>query len=205
MKKVTEKWNLFGVLNRHGKCKLWALPAGMILFLFCAAAVPVSGLCALAAETSALTEAEGLQTEESDISAEELLEEAGLFGEENTEEDEETEAAGETEESEEITEEKTPSLTREGGIFYGPSGKETWYNLNMSTVVDNMHCLGYEGEYWVRGDGVKMFGDYVMCAANLGKHPRGSLLETSLGTAIVCDTGAFVWSSNVAVDIAVAW
>lgn len=95
-------------------------------------------------------------------------------------------------------------LTKEKGAVYGPSGKETFYNLDMTGVVYIMHLLGYKGDYWVRSDGVKMFGDYIMCGADFSKHPRGSLIETSLGTAIVVDTGAFSLS-DVEVDIATAW
>lgn len=34
-----------------------------------------------------------------------------------------------------------------------------------------------------------MLGEYIIYAANIDKHPYGSLIETSLGTGIVCDTG----------------
>ena len=44
-----------------------------------------------------------------------------------------------------------------------------------------------------------------MCAANLDVHPRGSLVETSLGTAIVVDTGGFADSNPNQIDIAVNW
>lgn len=78
-------------------------------------------------------------------------------------------------------------LTKSGGVFYGPSGKETYYNLNMSRCLDIMRDMGYDYEYWIRDDGVKMFGSYVMIAANVGIYPKGSIIETSLGTAIVVD------------------
>ena len=78
-------------------------------------------------------------------------------------------------------------LTRSGGVFYGPSGRETYYNLNMSRCLDIMRSYGYDYEYWIREDGVKMFGSYVMIAANVGIYPKGSIIETSLGTAIVVD------------------
>ena len=79
---------------------------------------------------------------------------------------------------------------------------ETYYNLPMGGVLDIMYALGYSGEYWVRSDGVKMFGPYVMVAADFGWLPRGSVVECSLGTAIVCDTGAggYGW-----LDIATTW
>lgn len=96
-------------------------------------------------------------------------------------------------------------LTASKGVNYGPSGKETYYNLNMSGVVSIMQGMGYTGQYWVREDGVKMYGDYVMVAADLNTHPRGSLVESSLGTAIVVDTGGFAASNPNQLDIATAW
>lgn len=97
------------------------------------------------------------------------------------------------------------TLTASKGVNYGPSGKETYYNLNMSGVVDIMQSMGYNAQYWVREDGVKMYGDYVMVAADLNTHPRGSLVESSLGTAIVVDTGGFAASNPNQLDIATAW
>ena len=97
-------------------------------------------------------------------------------------------------------------LTKSGGVYYGPSGKETYYNLNMNGVVSNAQNRGIEGEYWVREDGCKMYGDYIICAADLNVHPRGSLVESSLGTCIVLDTGGFATNgSGVTLDIAVDW
>ena len=97
-------------------------------------------------------------------------------------------------------------LTKSGGVYYGPSGKETYYNLNMNGVVSNAQNMGIEGEYWVREDGCKMYGDYIICAADLNIYPRGSLVESSLGTCIVLDTGGFTTNgSGVALDIAVDW
>ena len=98
-----------------------------------------------------------------------------------------------------------PSLTRGRGTIQGPSGKETYYNLNMSGVVSIMRRMGYDYEYWVRDDGVKMFGNYVMVAANLNIRPRGSLVQTSLGMGMVCDTGTFAKRNPTQIDIATAW
>jgi hypothetical protein len=50
-----------------------------------------------------------------------------------------------------------------------------------------------------------MLGDYIMCAANLDVFPRGTLVESSLGTCIVCDTGGFAAKNPYQLDIAVAW
>ena len=96
-------------------------------------------------------------------------------------------------------------LSRSNGSVRGPSGKETYYNLNMSGVVSIMRRMGNSDEYWVRDDGCKMLGDYIMCTANLRVHPRGSLVESSLGTCIVCDTGGFASGNSQQLDIAVTW
>ena len=97
-------------------------------------------------------------------------------------------------------------LTKSKGTNNGPSGKETYYNLNMSRVVAAMSRYGYSSsDYWVRADGVKMLGNYVMVAASYKTHPKGSLVPTSLGTGIVCDTGGFATSNPTQIDIATNW
>jgi len=77
--------------------------------------------------------------------------------------------------------------TLKKGVVYGPSGKETGYNLNMTEVIRLMKQLGYDYEYWIREDGIKMYGDYVMIATNTYKVPKGSIIPTTLGMAMVCD------------------
>ena len=100
-------------------------------------------------------------------------------------------------------------LTPSGGINYNRDGYlETYYNLDMSLVVSNMRDKGFsasEYPYWVRDDGVKMIGKYVIVAADLNIHPRGSTVHTSLGTGLVCDTGSFTESNSYQFDIAVSW
>lgn len=98
-----------------------------------------------------------------------------------------------------------PVLNSVIGTIQGPSGKETYYNLNMSGVIDIMRGIGNNDEYWVRDDGVKMLGDYVMVAADLDIHPRGSHVPTSLGMGVVCDTGDFIYDNPQQLDIAVSW
>ncbi len=93
-------------------------------------------------------------------------------------------------------------LTPSAGVCYFEGHMETYYNLDMSGVIDIMYNLGYDGEYWVRADGCKMLGEYIMCAADFGWLPRGSIVETSLGTGIVCDTGAGGWNW---LDVATCW
>ena len=99
-------------------------------------------------------------------------------------------------------------LSRSRGSIQGPSGKETYYNLNMNGVVSIMRRMGFsesEYPYNVRADGVKCLGPYVMVAAHLGKRPRGSKVQTSLGAGIVCDTGGFASSNPTQIDVATAW
>lgn len=119
-----------------------------------------------------------------------------------------------TEVVEELTTEATPDvpirsgLTAYAGVYNGPSGKETYYNLDMSRVVSIMRSMGYSEEdypYWIRDDGVKMLGPYVMVAAELSTRPKGTILESSLGTAIVVDTGGFASGNPTQLDIATAW
>lgn len=100
-------------------------------------------------------------------------------------------------------------LTASSGVNYNQNGnKETYYNLEMSGVVSIMRSYGFTEEeypYWVREDGVKMLGGYVMVAANLDVYPRGTTVYTSLGTGLVCDTGGFAASNPTQFDIAVSW
>ena len=96
-------------------------------------------------------------------------------------------------------------LTRSKGVNYGPVGKEAYYNLNMSGVVRMMRNRGYDATnypYWVRSDGCKMLGPYIILAANLNHFSRGSVVECSLGWGIVCDTGHLGYNQ---LDIAVTW
>lgn len=100
-------------------------------------------------------------------------------------------------------------LNPSSGSVIGPSGKETYYNLDMSGVISVMRSLGYDAvnyPYWIRADGAKMLGPYVMVAADLSAHPKGSIIDISLGQAIVADTGGFVNNgSGTKVDVAVTW
>lgn len=98
-----------------------------------------------------------------------------------------------------------PVLTRSRGTITGPSGKETYYNLNMSGCISIMNGRGFSEPYWVRSDGVKMYGYYVMCAAGLNIRPKGSIVESSNGLAIVVDTGGFASGNPRQLDLAVTW
>lgn len=88
-------------------------------------------------------------------------------------------------------------LTPSAGVNWFNGRKETYYNLDMSGVISNARAMGIEGEYWVRGDGVKMYGNYVIVAAQMSK---GTIIQTSLGTGIVLD-----YCPAGTIDIAVSW
>ena len=47
-----------------------------------------------------------------------------------------------------------------------------------------------------------MFGDYIIVAADYSYEPRGTIVQTSLGTGMVLDTGEGGWGWH---DIATCW
>ena len=96
-------------------------------------------------------------------------------------------------------------INSRNGTVQGPNGKETYYNLPMAGVIDIMEKLGYSYEYSVREDGCKMYGPFIMVAADLDLRPRGSIIKTSRGWAMVCDTGSFTQWNPTQLDIAVDW
>ena len=82
--------------------------------------------------------------------------------------------------------------------------KETWYNLRMNKVVERTdNALGVTGFYWERDDGVKMYGPWVIVAADWSVHPHYSFIETSLGQGIVLDT--HTTDDKELIDIATNW
>ena len=117
----------------------------------------------------------------------------------------ETRASSKNDNSSIPTEWSGKRLTKQAGTVQGLSGKETYYNLNMSGVVSRLHRMGYSGEYWVRDDGVKMFGNYILVAASFDIRPIGTILPTSLGMGIVADTGGFAKYNKYQLDIATTW
>jgi uncharacterized protein YabE (DUF348 family) len=102
----------------------------------------------------------------------------------------------------------TGGLTKSKGVntFMDSKGvvhRETYYDLNMSGVMRN---CGQGGYYRVREDGVKVDRDgYVIIAAHLGRYPRCSVVETSVGLGKVYDTGGFVSRHPDGWDIATDW
>ena len=99
-------------------------------------------------------------------------------------------------------------LTKAKGVFTsvdsnGVSHRETYYDLNMSSVMRN---CGAGGNYTVRSDGAKVdAAGYVIVAANLSNYPRCSVVETSLGLGKVYDTGGFASTHTHGFDLATDW
>ena len=94
-------------------------------------------------------------------------------------------------------------LTRTLGRIPGKIEVETWYNLPMDNVVQIMRDRGYteaDYPYYIREDGCKMLGDFIIVAADLDKYPRGTIVYTTLGQGIVCDTGEELDGFDIAVD-----
>lgn len=85
----------------------------------------------------------------------------------------------------------------------GVTHRETYYDLPMSLVMRNCGQAGY---YTVRADGVKVDAQgYVIVAAHLGRYPRCSVVETSLGPGKVYDTGGFAAVHPDGFDLATDW
>lgn len=106
------------------------------------------------------------------------------------------------------------NLTQSKGTVRNKWGvKETYYNMDMANIEYSLkaHFAGTNGttknaKAFLRSDGIKMFGDehgtaYVMVAADLSIYPKGTIVQTSLGPGIVCDTGV----RGQHFDIAVEW
>ena len=85
--------------------------------------------------------------------------------------------------------------------------KETYYDLPMSGVMALVSgTCGVPATYSVRADGAKVDADgYVLVAAHLGRYPRCSVVETSLGPGKVYDTGGFAASNPEQFDLATDW
>ena len=106
----------------------------------------------------------------------------------------------------------------DNGTFMSQKNTEAgWYkeiDNNCNDREASINCKQYEEwpgyseedyPYWVREDGVKMLGSYVMVAANYEIRPKGTIIESSLGYAIVCDTGGFAKKNPTQIDVAVTW
>jgi hypothetical protein len=98
-------------------------------------------------------------------------------------------------------------LNKRDGVNYFNGQKETFYNLRMTGVIRLLDDMGIEhGEYWIRDDGAKMLGDYIMLATDTNRIPKGTIWETSLGTGMIVDhcSGSESYP-GVWIDVAVNW
>lgn len=99
-------------------------------------------------------------------------------------------------------------LTQSKGAQYwtdtkGVSHRETYYDLNMSIV---MQSCGQGGYYSIRPDGAKVDGQgYIIIAANYSHYAKCSVVETSLGPGKVYDTGGFAVKHPDGFDLATDW
>ena len=89
-----------------------------------------------------------------------------------------------------------------GRITYG-NHTETWYDLPMDRVIQKADAMiGVSDMYYIREDGVKMYGPWVIVAA----HPsvtRYTIVQTSLGEGIVLDR--HTCQDVELIDIATDW
>ena len=104
------------------------------------------------------------------------------------------------------TKPKNPLTKSKGAHIFtdskGVAHRETYYDLPMNVVINA--CGG--GGYTVRADGAKVDKDgYILVAANYGNYPRCSVVETSMGSGKVYDTGGFVVRHPHGFDLATDW
>lgn len=97
------------------------------------------------------------------------------------------------------------SKSKGAGYFtdsLGVSHRETYYDLPMNMVMNA--CGG--GTYTIRADGAKIDRDgYILVAANYGRYPRCTVVETSMGLGKVYDTGGFAARYPEGFDLATDW
>lgn len=96
------------------------------------------------------------------------------------------------------------ALTAKAGKIHNPETgmTESWYDLPMEKVVQQAQSMGIPAEFWIREDGVKMFGPWVIVASHPSK-TRYSRVQTSLGEGIILDR--HTCSNPELIDIATDW
>lgn len=94
-------------------------------------------------------------------------------------------------------------ITARGGVFNFNGHKETWYDRPMKRVCARALNNGIVGAYWEREDGMKMYGEYIICAGAPERY--GEVVETSRGLGIILDTGTFAKKEPTTIDIATTW
>lgn len=94
-------------------------------------------------------------------------------------------------------------LTASLGRIQFNGHSETYYNLPMQKVIERADkATGLKDMYWVREDGVRMYAQWVICAAHPSKI-RYSRIKTSLGEGIILDT--HTTNDTELIDIATTW
>ena len=98
-------------------------------------------------------------------------------------------------------------LNKRDGVNYYKGTKETYYNLPMERIYAKADAnFGSHHKKWVREDGVRMYGPYVVLAVPFDVYPYGTTdIPTSLGLGIALDTGAFAEVNKQQIDISVTW
>lgn len=86
-------------------------------------------------------------------------------------------------------------LTPSGGVFHGPSGKETYYSQRVLPGGG----LNIPGRHVAADGTVRDAEGYIVIASDV--LPKGSITQTSLGTGKVYDTGV----GHAGVDIYTDW
>ena len=95
-------------------------------------------------------------------------------------------------------------LNKRDGVNYFGEQKETYYNLPMDRIYQKADKeFGSHHKKWIRSDGCKMYGPYIICAGPVEMY--GEIVETSLGEGIILDTGAFCLENKHALDLATTW
>ena len=92
-------------------------------------------------------------------------------------------------------------LTMRSGVNVFEGHKETYYNLPMRKICERAANNGLIADYSESEDGLKMYGPFVIVAADWNVHPYGSIVNTSRGIGIVLDTGEFTTADNQIIDI----
>jgi hypothetical protein len=95
-------------------------------------------------------------------------------------------------------------LTARLGVVDFNGHKETWYDLNLSKVVERADkYYGTKGVYAVTDEGIKTYNGLVICAAHQSV-PYGTLVETSRGIGVVLDYHT-VAEDKTLIDVATDW
>lgn len=84
-------------------------------------------------------------------------------------------------------------LTKHGGVFHFNGRKETWYSTNEAGQM--VTAVNIPGRY-VGSDGVIRDANGYICVA-ASDLPIGSIVETSLGTGKVYDTGCAAGTTDI--------